>query len=344
MTRLALTAASILALAAPACAQGAFGGMTELQEGRFYASNLIGMEVYNAQAGLEDYDPTIALPDGAIADWEEIGDVEDVILSRDGRVEALIIGLGGFLGIGERDVAVPMSAVKLLSEEGAMAETFVVISTTREALEAAPPFNRGLSGDELPAIAETTTDADMATTGNIAGSGAQMVEETDRTAVVENEMGAADPARTDAESEQTNLAVTSTAQAQADRAGQSLPEGQSPVQTERPKLREPMAEREGYAVLDAAELEALAPDEVTGLTVYGPNDEQIGEIERLIVDDRGAAEGVVLEVGGFLGLGEKPVAIEMNEIRIMRGENGSDLRAYIDATREELETQPRFRG
>jgi sporulation protein YlmC with PRC-barrel domain len=42
----------------------------------------------------------------------KIGDIDDVLVDKAGKVNALIIGVGGFLGAGEKDVAVPFSAVK----------------------------------------------------------------------------------------------------------------------------------------------------------------------------------------------------------------------------------------
>src|SRR3974390_1765881 len=42
----------------------------------------------------------------------KIGTVDDVLLDKSGKVTALIIGVGGFLGAGEKDVAVPFSALK----------------------------------------------------------------------------------------------------------------------------------------------------------------------------------------------------------------------------------------
>ncbi|MCO5732769.1 PRC-barrel domain-containing protein [Rhizobium sp. SSA_523] len=58
------------------------------------------------------------------ADGENIGEINDVLVSQDGSVNAVIIGVGGFLGIGEKDVAVQMSALQLgpgMSEEEAKA-------------------------------------------------------------------------------------------------------------------------------------------------------------------------------------------------------------------------------
>jgi hypothetical protein len=46
------------------------------------------------------------------AEGDNIGDIKDVLVSRDGRVTAVLIGVGGFLGIGEKDVAVSMTALE----------------------------------------------------------------------------------------------------------------------------------------------------------------------------------------------------------------------------------------
>ena len=42
----------------------------------------------------------------------KIGDVDDVLIDKEGRVTAMILGVGGFLGMGEKDVAVPFSSVR----------------------------------------------------------------------------------------------------------------------------------------------------------------------------------------------------------------------------------------
>jgi hypothetical protein len=47
----------------------------------------------------------------------KIGEIKDV-LSPDGKVNALIVGVGGFLGMGEKDAAVPFTAVKHTTKDG----------------------------------------------------------------------------------------------------------------------------------------------------------------------------------------------------------------------------------
>ena len=62
----------------------------------------------------------------------KIGDVNDILLGTTGKIEAVIIGVGGFLGIGEKSVAVPFSSLKITEKNGSR---YLVIETTKEALE-----------------------------------------------------------------------------------------------------------------------------------------------------------------------------------------------------------------
>lgn len=66
----------------------------------------------------------------------KIGDVNDLLVDNDGKVSAVIIGVGGFLGAGEKNVAVPY-ALKLTDKNG---KRYLVMDTTKEALEKAPGY------------------------------------------------------------------------------------------------------------------------------------------------------------------------------------------------------------
>jgi PRC-barrel domain len=61
----------------------------------------------------------------------------DVLVAPEGRVTTLIIGVGGFLGAGEKDVAVPFTAVKHTMKDR---KVYLTIDTTKDALKAAPGF------------------------------------------------------------------------------------------------------------------------------------------------------------------------------------------------------------
>ena len=73
----------------------------------------------------------------------KIGDVDDVLIDKSGKVTGLVIGVGGFLGAGEKDVIVPFSAVKTtkkndkwwltLNETKVTSRTRLASNTTRPA-------------------------------------------------------------------------------------------------------------------------------------------------------------------------------------------------------------------
>jgi sporulation protein YlmC with PRC-barrel domain len=67
----------------------------------------------------------------------KIGSVSDVLVSPNGQVNALIIGVGGFLGAGEKNVAVSFDAVKETMKDN---KVYLTMNTTKDALKSAPGF------------------------------------------------------------------------------------------------------------------------------------------------------------------------------------------------------------
>jgi hypothetical protein len=82
-------------------------------------------------------------------------------------------------------------------------------------------------------------------------------------------------------------------------------------------------------------------NELLGATVFVEGDETAGDIADMIINLDGTVEGVVIGVGGFLGLGEKRVAVEASQLSIEMDENNQP-RLFLNATREELEAAPEF--
>lgn len=116
---LALTA-SALPLAATYAATTSF--ITTDAPNYYRASKLSGVNVYNDKN-------------------EKIGDVSEVLVSRSGKAEAVVIGVGGFLGMGEHLVAVPYSAVKWEDDQkGGYPEKAVLPNASKEELKKAPEF------------------------------------------------------------------------------------------------------------------------------------------------------------------------------------------------------------
>jgi sporulation protein YlmC with PRC-barrel domain len=68
----------------------------------------------------------------------KIGEIMDVLLDKAGKVTALIVGVGGFLGAGEKDVAVPFEAVQITNKNNN--KWYLVMNSTKDSLKAAPGF------------------------------------------------------------------------------------------------------------------------------------------------------------------------------------------------------------
>jgi Bacterial protein of unknown function (DUF937)/PRC-barrel domain len=71
---------------------------------------------------------------------EKIGTVKDLLIGSDGRVHAAVVGVGRFLGIGEKDIAVPLSALQMERRDDG---TRLTVDIVKETLQTAPAFEYG---------------------------------------------------------------------------------------------------------------------------------------------------------------------------------------------------------
>jgi sporulation protein YlmC with PRC-barrel domain len=106
--------------------------------------------------------------------------------------------------------------------------------------------------------------------------------------------------------------------------------------------RAPMVERDGWRQANDDEIAGLNAEALDDVDVYGVDDEEIGEIDDVVMGENGRIESLIVEVGGFLGIGEKDVAVPLDEVRLLKEQNGDNWRAYIDTTEEKLESMPEY--
>ena len=90
-------------------------------------------------------------------DAENIGDVNDLIVSEDGKITHAVVGVGGFLGIGEKDVGVPFDELKVVEQDG---DIRLIYASTREQLEAAPALDRTAFDPAARAAGDETASTD----------------------------------------------------------------------------------------------------------------------------------------------------------------------------------------
>lgn len=267
-TLLATTAFVTLISAAAFAQQGAgiFGqpvANTPMQErylvaspGQVLVSDLVDQTVYNS----------------ANDDAVSIGTVKDVVLNPDGSAQAAIIGVGGFLGVGEKDVAVGLDQLSWTRKPDK--KRWLVIAAGREELDKAPAFDRGA----LPA--DGTSDA-----------------------------------------AQTSGPETAPAPQASDSAAKPPADMRS--------------------ALKAVPSTAMSADKLIGSIVYGPEDETLGSVGDALMTPDGQIEAFVVDVGGFLGLGKKPIAISIENLDLLADDSGK-ISVFTPFTKKELEAHPAY--
>ena len=91
------------------------------------ASKLIGLNVYNDQN-------------------EKLGDISEILLDKSGKVDGVVIGVGGFLGMGKHDILVQLDKLKFVNEPVKTSTTSATTGTTR--------VRRGAPGDEPERVSQ----------------------------------------------------------------------------------------------------------------------------------------------------------------------------------------------
>ena len=70
----------------------------------------------------------------------KIGDINDVLIGNDGNVQAVVVGVGGFLGVGEKNVAIPFDALTIARKTNGAAISKVSVTYSKDDLKNAPKF------------------------------------------------------------------------------------------------------------------------------------------------------------------------------------------------------------
>lgn len=78
----------------------------------------------------------------------------------------------------------------------------------------------------------------------------------------------------------------------------------------------------------------LTPSVLEGATIYGADDHKVGKVDHVHGNST-----VIIDVGGFLGIGAKPVAVPLTDLSFMRDEKG-EIHAVTTWTKDQLKEMP----
>src|SRR5690606_27199731 len=250
------------------------------------ASKLLGFPIYSSAAN----------------DAERIGEVNDLVIGEDGEVAAVIVGVGGFLGVGEKNVAVDYGELQWTVAEDNTER--LVLETSKDALMAAAEVE--LVEDDPANVAQAPADAQPAQ---------PMQQDQDQTQM----------AQAPADEVDTETQTGAIGQPGADAATPGAA-GMDPLN------------REGLVDFDES---ALTAEDLTGVNVYGPGDEHIGTIGDFVLGEDDSIDALIVDFGGFLGIGTKEVAVGYENLQFYADEN-DNVFLVLNVTREQMEQAPAF--
>jgi len=217
------------------------------------------------------------------ASGETIGEIESVVIDKDGTIRHVVAGVRGFLGLGEKHVALMWDDLTI-TENGQR----VVVNVTKEQLEALPEhkFPESAKPGSVYSYDDDIRTNPYLSDGGIAQAPAQSTDST---------TAAADSTTTAPES----------------------------------------------AIEPAAGMPVLQATEVIGAEVQNPDGTSIGEVSEMILKSDGSIDGVVVDVGGFLGIDEHPVLLGWSDLRFAG--NADDLVVTTALSKDELTALPAYK-
>jgi sporulation protein YlmC with PRC-barrel domain len=117
---------------------------TQQQTGQWRGSKLIGLDIYNNNN-------------------EKIGDVSEIITNSSGQIEAVVVGVGGFLGLGQHDVALKWSDLRFVNEAPRSNTTTTTppANANRPTTPTTPPAAATRTDPEVPNHAVINMTADQ---------------------------------------------------------------------------------------------------------------------------------------------------------------------------------------
>ena len=292
MRHILIAPALALLLTLPATAQDAAPAPATTAPSELEQSGLTPPTVLSQGYAADDQDVLVTKLLGqkvysSVADnAREIGTINNMVITSGMGISAVVIAVGGFLGVGEKDVAVDFAELTWAERDDGTRRW--VLETTQEELAEAPAFIWTDSEESTGKPALTTQQEQN-----------QLVDGNPNATPLDPSLTTDQPER--------------------------------PVITTTP-------DRSGMTNVNQADLSA---DDLRGIPVYGRDDEQIGTISDVVLTPQGNSDALIVDVGGFLGLGAKPVAVAFENLTFSSDTNGQRY-LFLNTSREQLETQPEY--
>ncbi len=259
---------------------------------QYPADKLIGHDVKNGQG-------------------DSIGEIDSIILDPNGKAAAVIVGVGGFLGLGERTVAIDWRRLQIARDGD---EVKVTTDLSKSDLKAMPAYTYPENAKRHASFQDRNYNVDRtAPAANApAGTASNAPEPNAAAANADRDRASDRPANVETAQNDRNNAP---AQHQADQ-----PEGKTVK-----------SDAQGRVYLSS----------LNGTDLVNSTGDKIGSIDDILIDRNGRPE-LLVSVGGFLGIGNRDVLVPWNKLKI--GHNNRDnVVVSLPMTKDELKAIPEYK-
>ena len=130
----------------------------------------------------------------------------------------------------------------------------------------------------------------------------------------------------------------------ADRQGDDHGVDADGAATEEGRAGSPRGLAEAPAGFTPVEPDAVSEAHLLGATAHDAMGDEIGTVSEVLVDDEGRPQEVIVDVGAFLGLETRSVALDLNGSEVLQGQGGRVTRLHLPLTRTQLESLPEHDG
>lgn len=143
-----------------------------------------------------------------------------------------------------------------------------------------------------------------------------------------------------------NFAIISALGLALATSGAALAQGTTPTPGDRPgtspgATTPPAARSDTMTSNPATGTAQVQGNKLIGADVKGASNEKIGDVTEVLVSTDGKINAIIVSVGGFLGMGDRRVALPWEQLRF--SSEGSDLVVMASATKEQLKEMPEYR-
>ena len=295
-------------------------GFVQTQEGDVFVTRLLGITVFapdndDAQAALQAENHLI--DSARLADFATVGTISDVMLSMDGELRGLVIALAAQApGIPGDEMATPPPA----ADPG------------QPAPQQAPGTAPG-----APATMMAPGAAPIGPEVAVEVENFRIFADVNAPAMLFVVVGAPWEELREAPMVERHMAMGGTGPVVP---GEPVQEpGMRGWMMGRQPMAAPGVAVDGFQTTPVAEVPL---DDLLGAPVYGTEMQQIGSVGDVVLGPQGQAEYVLVDVGGFLGIGTREVAVGFDEMTILHDQAWDDLQVHVAATRQEVEALPEY--